>query len=188
MNAPKKDKQNLIWIDLEMTGLEPETDHIIEIATIITDKDLNILAEGPVLAVHQDEKTLNAMNDWCKKTHAENGLIERVRASTLTERAAELRTLDFLKQWVEKGVSPICGNSIAQDKRFLYRYMPELADFFHYRHIDVSTLKELAKRWDPEILNGFTKQNTHLALDDIRESIAELAYYRQHFLRSAEQK
>lgn len=185
-NETQQKQQNLIWIDLEMTGLDPETDRIIEIATIVTDRDLNILAEGPVLAIHQNEDTLNAMNEWCQKTHNENGLVERVRASTLTERAAELQTLSFLKQWVEKGASPICGNSIAQDKRFLYRYMPELADFFHYRHIDVSTLKELAKRWNPEILTGFTKQNTHLALDDIRESIAELAYYRQHFLKTAD--
>ncbi len=177
------DKQNLIWIDLEMTGLDPEKERIIEIATIMTDKNLNILAEGPVLAVHQSDELLNKMNDWCQKTHSENGLIERVKASKLTERAAELQTLDFLKKWVPKGSSPICGNSIAQDKRFLVKYMPDLADYFHYRHLDVSTLKELAARWKPEILEGFKKENTHLALDDIRESIKELTYYREHFMK-----
>ncbi|MFC0309702.1 oligoribonuclease [Gallibacterium trehalosifermentans] len=177
------DKQNLIWIDLEMTGLDPNTDRIIEIATIVTDKDLNILAEGPVLAIKQTESVLAGMNEWCQKTHSQNGLIERVRQSTLTERAAELQTLDFLKKWVPKGVSPICGNSVAQDKRFLFNYMPELADYFHYRYLDVSTLKELAIRWQPNVLDGFQKKNSHLALDDIRESIAELAYYRQHFIQ-----
>lgn len=177
------DNQNLIWIDLEMTGLDPEKERIIEIATIVTDKDLNILAEGPVLAVHQSDALLNQMSDWCVKTHGANGLTERVHQSRLNERAAELQTLDFLKRYVPKGVSPICGNSVAQDKRFLYKYMPDLADYFHYRHIDVSTLKELARRWKPEILEGFHKANTHLALDDIRESIKELAYYREHFLK-----
>lgn len=179
----KLDKQNLIWIDLEMTGLDPEQERIIELATIVTDKDLNILAEGPVLAIYQSDQLLNNMNEWCQKTHSANGLIERVKQSKLTERAAELQTLEFLKKWVPKGVSPICGNSIAQDKRFLFKYMPELADYFHYRHLDVSTLKELASRWKPEILKGFEKKNTHLALDDIRESIAELAYYREYFLQ-----
>lgn len=173
---------NLIWIDLEMTGLDPEKERIIEIATIVTDKDLNILAEGPVLAIHQSDELLGKMSDWCMKTHSENGLIERVKASKLTERAAELQTLDFLKRWVPKGTSPICGNSIAQDKRFLYKYMPDLADYFHYRHLDVSTLKELAKRWKPEMLEKFSKGNTHLALDDIRESINELKFYRKHFI------
>lgn len=177
------DKQNLIWIDLEMTGLDPEQERIIEIATIVTDKNLNILAEGPVLAVHQSEQLLAKMSEWCVKTHTANGLIERVKASKLSERAAELQTLDFLKRWVPKGVSPICGNSVAQDKRFLFNYMPELADYFHYRYLDVSTLKELAARWKPEVLKGFEKKNSHLALDDIRESIAELAYYREHFIR-----
>ena len=177
-----QDKENLIWIDLEMTGLDPEKERIIEIATIVTDKNLNILAEGPVLAVHQSDELLSKMSEWCVKTHTENGLVERVKLSKLTERAAELQTLDFLKKWVPKGASPIC-NSIAQDKRFLYKYMPDLADYFHYRHLDVSTLKELARRWKPEILEGFTKANTHLALDDIRESIKELAYYREHFIK-----
>lgn len=177
------DKQNLIWIDLEMTGLDPEKERIIEIATIVTDKDLNILAEGPVLAIHQPDNLLVKMNDWCQKTHSENGLIERVKQSKLSERAAELQTLDFLKKWVPKGTSPICGNSVAQDKRFLFKYMPDLANYFHYRHLDVSTLKELASRWHPKMLKGFSKKNTHLALDDIRESIAELAYYREHFIK-----
>ncbi|WGE89637.1 oligoribonuclease [Actinobacillus arthritidis] len=178
----KLDSQNLIWIDLEMTGLDPEKERIIEVATIITDKDLNILAEGPVLTVHQSDELLNKMSDWCIKTHTENGLIERVKQSKLTERAVELQTLDFLKQWVPKGASPICGNSVPQDKRFLYKYMPDLADYFHYRHLDVSTLKELARRWKPQILEQFTKKNTHLALDDIRESIEELKFYRTHFI------
>lgn len=177
------DKQNLIWIDLEMTGLDPEKERIIEIATIVTDKDLNILAEGPVLAITQSDELLNNMSEWCVKTHTENGLVERVKSSRLTERAAELQTIDFLKHWVPKGASPICGNSVAQDKRFLIKYMPDLAEYFHYRHIDVSTLKELAARWKPEILEGFKKENTHLALDDIRESIKELAYYREHFIK-----
>ncbi len=177
------DKQNLIWIDLEMTGLDPEQERIIEIATIVTDKNLNILAEGPVLAVYQSNELLGKMSEWCTKTHTANGLVERVKQSKLSERAAELQTLDFLKKWVPKGVSPICGNSVAQDKRFLFKYMPELADYFHYRHLDVSTLKELASRWKPELVKGFEKKNTHLALDDIRESIAELAYYREHFIR-----
>ncbi len=177
------DKQNLIWIDLEMTGLDPEQERIIEFATIVTDKNLNILAEGPVLAVYQSDELLGKMSEWCTKTHTANGLVERVKQSKLNERAAELQTLDFLKKWVPKGVSPICGNSVAQDKRFLFKYMPELADYFHYRHLDVSTLKELASRWKPELVKGFEKKNTHLALDDIRESIAELAYYREHFIR-----
>lgn len=177
------DKQNLIWIDLEMTGLDPEQERIIEIATIVTDKDLNILAEGPVLAIHQSDELLGKMSEWCVKTHTANGLVERVKQSKLNERAAELQTLEFLKKWVAKGASPICGNSVAQDKRFLFKYMPELADYFHYRHLDVSTLKELASRWKPDVLKGFEKKNTHLALDDIRESIAELAYYREHFIR-----
>lgn len=178
-----QDKQNLIWIDLEMTGLDPEKERIIEIATIVTDKDLNILAEGPVLAIKQSDELLAKMSDWCVKTHTENGLIERVKNSKLTERVAELQTIDFLKRWVPKGASPICGNSVPQDKRFLYKYMPDLADYFHYRHLDVSTLKELANRWKPEILTQFKKRNTHLALDDIRESINELKFYREHFIK-----
>ena len=178
-----ENNQNLIWIDLEMTGLDPEKERIIEIATIVTDKDLNILAEGPVLAIKQSDELLAKMSDWCVKTHTKNGLIERVKNSKLTERAAELQTIDFLKRWVPKGASPICGNSVPQDKRFLYKYMPDLADYFHYRHLDVSTLKELANRWKPEILTQFKKRNTHLALDDIRESINELKFYREHFIK-----
>lgn len=175
-------KQNLIWIDLEMTGLDPEKERIIEIATIVTDSDLNTIAEGPVLAVHQSDELLDAMDEWCTKTHGENGLTQRVKDSTISEREAELATIRFLEEHVDKGASPICGNSIGQDRRFLVKYMPELEDYFHYRNLDVSTLKELVKRWKPDIQAGFNKNNTHLALDDIRESINELKYYREHFL------
>ena len=177
------DKENLIWIDMEMTGLNPDTDKVLEIATIVTDKHLNILAEGPVLAIHQPDDVLAGMDDWCTRTHTESGLVARVRACTCSEAQAEAQTLDFLAQWVPAGASPICGNSIGQDRRFLYRHMPLLEQYFHYRYLDVSTLKELARRWKPEILAGFSKQGTHLALDDIRESIAELRYYRQNFIR-----
>ncbi|WP_435131962.1 oligoribonuclease [Plesiomonas shigelloides] len=177
------DKENLIWIDMEMTGLNPDTDKVLEIATIVTDKHLNILAEGPVLAIHQPDDVLAGMDDWCTRTHTESGLVARVRASTCSEAQAEAQTLDFLAQWVPAGASPICGNSIGQDRRFLYRHMPQLEQYFHYRYLDVSTLKELARRWKPEILSGFSKQGTHLALDDIRESIAELRYYRENFIR-----
>ncbi|MDW3115432.1 oligoribonuclease [Vibrio sp. 1727] len=170
--------QNLIWVDLEMTGLDPETHKIIEIASIVTDSELNILAEGPVLAIHQPEEELAKMDDWCTNTHTASGLVERVRNSQISEQDAVAQTIEFLEKWVPKGASPICGNSIGQDRRFLYKHMPELEEFFHYRYVDVSTLKELARRWKPEVLNGFTKQGTHLALDDIRESIAELKYYR----------
>lgn len=182
--SPTKSENNLIWIDLEMTGLSPEKDRIIEIATIVTDSDLNILAEGPVIAIAQPTDQLNNMDDWNQQTHAASGLIERVRKSTCSEREAEQKTLAFLKQWVPENCSPICGNSIGQDRRFLYQYMPNLEAYFHYRHLDVSTLKELARRWKPAILLGFKKQSTHQALDDIKESIAELAYYRQHFIQS----
>ncbi|WP_104035932.1 oligoribonuclease [Vibrio jasicida] len=171
--------QNLIWVDLEMTGLDPETHKIIEIASIVTDSELNILAEGPVLAVHQPEEELAKMDNWCTNTHTSSGLVERVRNSDISEQDAVVQTIEFLEKWVPKGVSPICGNSIGQDRRFLYKHMPELEEYFHYRYLDVSTLKELTRRWQPEVLNGFSKQGTHLALDDIRESIAELKYYRE---------
>lgn len=176
-------ENNLIWIDLEMTGLDPELNRIIEIATIVTDANLNILAEGPVFAIHQTDEHMALMDDWNTTTHTANGLVKRVKESLLDEREAELKTIEFLRQWVPEGCSPICGNSIGQDRRFLYRYMPELERYFHYRYLDVSTLKELARRWKPEILAGFTKESTHQALDDIRDSIAELAYYREHFIK-----
>ncbi|WP_338571722.1 oligoribonuclease [Erwinia billingiae] len=174
---------NLIWIDLEMTGLDPEQDRIIEIATLVTDADLNILAEGPVFAVHQSDAQLALMDEWNVNTHTNSGLVERVKASQYDDRAAEQATLEFLKKWVPENSSPICGNSIGQDRRFLFKYMPELEAYFHYRYLDVSTLKELARRWKPGILPGFKKQGTHQAMDDIRESVAELAYYREHFIQ-----
>ncbi|MDD7805763.1 MAG: oligoribonuclease [Endozoicomonas sp. (ex Botrylloides leachii)] len=175
---------NLIWIDLEMTGLEPSVDRILEMATIVTDGHLNEIAQGPVLAIHQSDEVLASMNDWCMKTHHNTGLTERVRHSTVTEQQAQQQTLAFIRQYVDEGVSPMCGNSISQDRRFLHCYMPELHDFFHYRNIDISTIKELARRWQPELLKGFTKKGTHLALDDITESIMELRFYREHFIRS----
>ncbi|THG80644.1 oligoribonuclease [Pseudomonas sp. A-1] len=175
--------QNLIWIDLEMTGLDPETDVIIEMATIVTDAQLNVLAEGPALVIHQSDAVLAGMNPWCVEQHGKSGLTQRVRDSRLSEAEAEEQTIAFLQQWVPAGVSPMCGNSIGQDRRFLARYMPQLEAFFHYRNIDVSTLKELAARWAPAVKESFVKQGSHLALDDIRESIAELRHYREHFIR-----
>ncbi|KKA45191.1 MULTISPECIES: oligoribonuclease [Salinivibrio] len=175
-------ENNLIWIDLEMTGLDPDTHKIIEIATIVTDAQLNILAEGPVLAVHQPQSELDKMDDWCTRTHSQSGLVARVQQSDIDEQTAIEQTIAFLSQWVPSGASPICGNSVGQDRRFLYRHMPALERYFHYRTVDVSTLKELVRRWQPEVLNDFSKQGTHLALDDIRESIAELRFYRERIL------
>ncbi|WP_211830059.1 oligoribonuclease [Kistimonas asteriae] len=174
---------NLVWIDLEMTGLDPDTDRILEVATIITDGELNELAVGPVIAVHQPDSVLNAMDDWCIKTHGQTGLTDRVRKSTITEQEAEKQTLDFIRQYIDPRVSPMCGNSIGQDRRFLHRFMRDLHDYFHYRNIDVSTVKELARRWRPDVLNGVVKTGSHKALDDIRESIAEMRYYREHFIK-----
>lgn len=173
---------HLIWIDMEMTGLDPEKERIIEIATIVTDSDLNLVAEGPVFAVHQPESLLQSMDNWNTKQHNGSGLVARVRASQVTEREAELATLEFLRQYVPAGKSPMCGNTIYQDRRFLVKYMPELEKYFHYRLLDVSTLKELALRWAPRVYNGLQKESRHLALDDIRESIEELKYYRGRLL------
>lgn len=178
-------QDNLVWMDLEMTGLEPERDVIIEIATIVTDSDLNVIEEGPVMAIHQPTILLNAMDEWNTRTHGHSGLTERVKNSPISCREAERQTLAFLKQHLKPGTSPLCGNSIHQDRRFLVKYMPELDAFFHYRNLDVSTLKELAKRWNPAVVSSFKKAGTHQALDDIRESIAELAHYRQGFLQVA---
>jgi oligoribonuclease len=174
---------NLIWIDLEMTGLDTQTDHIIEIATIVTDTSLNVLAEGPVLAIHQDETVLARLDDWNSKTHGASGLLQRVRDSRITAAEAEAQTLQFLAHHSVAGSSPMCGNSICQDRRFLAREMPLLEKFFHYRNLDVSTVKELARRWAPSVFEGVRKTSTHLALDDIRESIRELDHYRRQFLR-----
>lgn len=174
---------HLIWLDMEMTGLDPDTDRIIELAVVITDARLDIVAEGPVLAVHQPEAVISAMDEWNTRTHGESGLIERVRASTLDEAAAAACMLAFIQEHVPQGKSPMCGNSICQDRRFMARYMPELEAWFHYRNLDVSTLKELARRWRPDVLAGFQKEGRHEALADIHESIAELRHYREHFLR-----
>lgn len=184
MNEPTlaSHDQNLVWIDLEMTGLYPDTDRIIEIAVVVTDMQLGNRIEGPVFAVHQTDATLDAMDAWNKGTHGKSGLIDRVKASMVDEAQAEAQVIEFLKRFVPKNTSPMCGNSICQDRRFLANYMPRLEAFFHYRNLDVSTLKELAKRWKPEILAGFKKAQAHTALADIHESIDELAYYREHLL------
>lgn len=178
-----QDQRNLIWVDLEMTGLEPQTDQVIEIATIITDADLNILAEGPVLAIHQTDEIMDGMDEWNTKHHGQSGLTQRVKDSTVTEAEAAQQTINFLSHYVGKGISPMCGNSICQDRRFMARSMPVLEEYFHYRNLDVSTLKELARRWYPEIMKGFVKKGVHQALDDIRESIEELRYYRNTILK-----
>ncbi len=174
---------NLIWIDLEMSGLDTTRDVIIEIATVVTDSELNTLAEGPVLAIHQSDEILNNMDEWNTRQHGTSGLTERVKNSTVNEAEAERQTIEFLRQYVPAKTSPMCGNSICQDRRFLARCMPELEAFFHYRNLDVSSLKELAKRWAPAVFKGFSKQSSHLALDDIRDSIDELKYYREHLLK-----
>lgn len=178
-----QDQNHLIWLDMEMTGLEPGRDRIIEIAAVITDAQLNVVAEAPVIAVHQPDEVLDAMDEWNRNTHGKSGLIERVRASTVDEAAAEQQMLAFLQEWVPARTSPMCGNSVCQDRRFMARYMPELEAWFHYRNLDVSTLKELARRWRPEVYKGVQKKGLHEALADIHESIAELRHYRDNFLR-----
>lgn len=178
-----QDPNALIWIDMEMTGLNTDSDRIIEIATIITDAELNIVAQGPVLAVHQTDEVLAGMDEWNTRTHGASGLTERVRVSQLSEADAQRETLAFIQQHVPRNRSPLCGNSICQDRRFLARWMPELESYVHYRNLDVSSIKELVRRWRPQLCNGFNKRNTHQALDDILESIDELKYYREHFLK-----
>jgi oligoribonuclease len=178
-----QDQNNLVWLDMEMTGLDPDRDRIIELAIVVTDSQLNALSQAPVLVVHQADAVLEAMDDWNKSTHARSGLIDKVKASTLNERVAEEQLLAFLAQHVPAKTSPMCGNSICQDRRFLARHMPRLEAYFHYRNLDVSTLKELVKRWKPEIAKGLVKQGKHEALADIHESIGELKYYREHFLK-----
>lgn len=175
---------NLVWVDMEMTGLDPDSDRIIEVACVVTDAELNVLAEGPVFAIHQPDEVLDKMDAWNKGTHGRSGLIDRVKVSTVSEADAETALIEFLKRYVPAGKSPMCGNSICQDRRFMVRGMPKLEAFFHYRNLDVSTLKELCRRWKPEIASGFKKHQKHTALADIVESIEELRYYREHFIKA----
>ena len=181
--ALRPNEMNLVWIDMEMTGLEPDNDRVIEIAAIVTDAELNILAEGPVFAIHQSDAVLDKMDAWNKGTHGRSGLIEKVRASTVTQEQASAQMISFLRQYVPAGKSPMCGNSICQDRRFMARHMPQLEQFFHYRNVDVSTIKELCRRWKPELISGFKKHQMHTALADILESVEELRYYREHFIK-----
>lgn len=181
-----KSKKNLIWIDLEMTGLDTNNDEIIEIATIVTDAELNVLAEGPIIAIHQPDAILAGMDEWNTKQHGRSGLVERIRNSTATMAEAEQKTLEFLKEYIPAGTSPMCGNSICQDRRFMARLMPELEAFFHYRNLDVSSLKELARRWAPKVEKSFKKNGSHLAMDDVKDSIRELQHYREHFIKLPE--
>ncbi|MFZ6674680.1 oligoribonuclease [Undibacterium sp. Xuan67W] len=181
--SAKPNEFNLIWLDMEMTGLDPDNDRIIEVAVVVTDMQLNVLAEGPVFAIHQPDETMDKMDAWNKGTHGRSGLIDRVKASTVSEADAEKELIAFLKQYVPAGKSPMCGNSICQDRRFMARGMPKLEAFFHYRNLDVSTLKELCKRWKPAIASGFKKHQKHTAMADIIESIEELKYYREHFIK-----
>ncbi len=182
--AHRPNEFNLVWVDMEMTGLDPDSDRIIEVAVVVTDPDLNVLAEGPVFAIHQSDAVLAGMDAWNTGTHGRSGLIDRVKASTVTEAEAETALIDFLKHFVPSGKSPMCGNSICQDRRFMARGMPKLEAFFHYRNLDVSTLKELARRWKPELASGFKKHQKHTALADIVESVEELRYYREHFIKA----
>jgi oligoribonuclease len=183
-SAPARPNEfNLVWVDMEMTGLDPDTDRIIEVAVVVTDMQLNVLAEGPVFAIHQSDETLDKMDNWNKGTHGRSGLIDRVKASAVTEADAEKALIEFLKKYVPNGKSPMCGNTICQDRRFMARGMPKLEAFFHYRNLDVSTLKELCRRWKPELVSGFKKAQKHTALADIIESIEELKYYREHFIK-----
>ncbi len=184
VKAAAPNEFNLVWVDMEMTGLNPDTDRIIEVAVVVTDAELNVIAEGPVFAVHQPDEVLDAMDAWNKGTHGRSGLIERVKASTVSEAQVEEELIAFLKKYVPSGKSPMCGNSICQDRRFMARSMPKLEAFFHYRNVDVSTIKELCRRWKPELISGFKKQQMHTALADIVESIEELRYYREHFIKA----
>ena len=183
MDAMAANANNLVWVDIEMSGLDPEFERVLEVAIVVTDTHLNTVAEGPVLVVHQSDTVLDAMDSWNKSTHAKSGLVERVKASILTEAAIENRLVEFLQEHVPAGVSPLCGNSVHQDRRFMVRYLPKLEAYFHYRNLDVSTLKELMRRWKPALAAGMVKHGKHEALADVYESIEELKYYREHFLK-----